>query len=81
MGWVEIVVVFLLTWWMVFFTTLPFGARPADEPGKGHEPGAPARPRLGLKVLVATAIAATLTAALAWAVDSGLISLRDIMQP
>ena len=38
---------------------------------------APARPRLGVKMLVTTVIALILTLAIDWIADSGLISLRE----
>ena len=39
----EIVVIFVLVWWMAFFVSLPFGIRRVENPEPGMEPGAPGR--------------------------------------
>ena len=70
-------VVFVIVWWLVLFMALPFGAAPPEEVEPGMADGAPAKPRLGVKMLVTTVIALGITLAIAWVVDSGLISLRD----
>ncbi len=74
---IGIAVVFAITWWLVFFMALPFGVRPPDEPGPGHAPSAPERPRLAIKAAVTTAIAATLTGLAVAAVEHDLISFRE----
>jgi predicted secreted protein len=76
MTWFAAGVVFVIVWWLVLFMVLPFGANPPDEPEPGMAPSAPARPRMGLKILVTTAIAALLTALILWPIQSGLIQLR-----
>lgn len=62
MGPTEALVVFVCAWWMVFFMTLPWGVRGQWEseegPIEGTEPGAPVRPGLGKKAMVATGGAA-----------------------
>ncbi|MDJ0894465.1 MAG: DUF1467 family protein [Alphaproteobacteria bacterium] len=67
-------VTFAIIWWMVFFCALPFGVQRNPDPELGEDPGAPANPRLLLKAGVTTAIAAALTVAAYFAVESGLIS-------
>ncbi|MGB1035908.1 MAG: DUF1467 family protein, partial [Candidatus Puniceispirillales bacterium] len=37
-------VVYILLWWWVFFMTLPFGAKPVDDPEEGHATSAPEKP-------------------------------------
>ena len=53
MTWFSGIVVYVIIWWVVFFTMLPIGVRSPDEAGvevgPGHAPSAPVRPRLGLK--------------------------------
>ena len=56
-------VVFVIAWWLIFFMTLPFGARPPEKPEEGHAASAPERPRLLLKAAVTTVLAALVTAA------------------
>lgn len=61
MGLTGSIVVFVVVWWMVFFTTLPFGVRSQWEDGtveEGTEPGAPQQASVVRKMLITTAIAA-----------------------
>jgi len=81
MSGVGLSVVFFVSWWLFFFMALPFGVRPEQEPQPGTVPSAPARPRLWLKALAATILAAALTLGLDWALDQGLISLRPEVRP
>ncbi|MGF1476917.1 MAG: DUF1467 family protein [Geminicoccaceae bacterium] len=71
-----IAVVFVIVWWLIFFMTLPFGVRPPEDREPGHDPGAPERPRIALKMLITTVIAAALTAAAYGIIDAGWISIR-----
>ena len=80
MSWFGIVVVFTIVWWMVFFITLPFGVTTPDVPEPGHAPSAPERPRLGLKALITTVVAAALTGAAAAAVQYEWISFRALFE-
>jgi len=67
-SWFTGVLVYVIIWWLVLFMVLPWGALPPETPETGHEPGAPARPRLWRKALVTT-----LLAAVAWLGVYGLI--------
>ena len=70
-------IVFGVTWWLVFFVTLPFGIRKLDNPEGGMDPGAPQRPRLWIKAGVTTVIAITITLLVKWGMDANLISFRQ----
>ena len=70
------VVTYVVTWWLIFFMALPFGAAPAEHPQAGTVESAPAKPRLWLKALIATVLAAATTWGIAWVIQSGLIELR-----
>jgi predicted secreted protein len=76
MTWFAAGVVFVIVWWLVLFMVLPFGASPPDEVEPGTAPSAPARPRMGLKIVVTTVIAAALTALIMWLIQSGLVQIR-----
>jgi predicted secreted protein len=76
MTWFAAGVVFVIVWWLVLFMVLPFGARPPDAVEPGTAPSAPARPRIGLKMVVTTVIAAALTVLIMWLIQSGLVQLR-----
>ena len=79
MGWFEMLVVFTITWWMVFFITLPFGVTAPENPQVGHDAGAPDNSRLVIKALITTAIAGALTGGLVAAVEYGLIDFRAML--
>ena len=71
---------YFIIWWVVLFTTLPFGVKRHSSPQKGLEPGAPEKPMLGKKVL-ATTLIATLVFALVYVLaSSDLISFRDMAE-
>ena len=76
MDWFSTGVTFLLVWWLVLFTVLPFGARPPDQVEPGMAPSAPAKPRIALKFLITTVIALVLTALILWVINNRLIQLQ-----
>ena len=76
MTWFATTLVFIIVWWLILFMVLPFGAEPPDEVEKGMATSAPAKPRLGIKLAITTALAVALTALIVWSIDSGLIQLR-----
>lgn len=70
------IVVFALSWWFCFMLALPFGARPRTTPEIGHDSSAPARPRIGLKALIATIAAAVMTIVIWQIIDADIISFQ-----
>ena len=60
----------------MFFSVLPFGNRPEVDPKTGHADSAPAKPRIGLKMLVTTGIATALFGVAWWIIESDFISFR-----
>ena len=50
-----------IIWWLVFFLVLPFGQEIPDKVEKGHADSAPKDPKLGIKSLITTVIAAILS--------------------
>jgi len=70
----SIVAVFFVVWWICFVAVLPIGAHSHHETGetlvRGGDPGSPLAPRLVLKGLLATGLAAVLTALLLWALTN-----------
>ncbi|MGQ0664328.1 MAG: DUF1467 family protein [Pseudomonadota bacterium] len=77
MGWFTGIAVYVVVWWTVLFTVLPWGVRPPAAPGPGHAAGAPDNPRMGLKALITTAIAAVVWVAIYLVIESGAISVRE----
>lgn len=81
MSGLEVTVVFLITWWLVLFTTLPFGVRQQEDPVPGAETGAPEHPRLWTKALATTVITAVLTGAIYLAAENGWLPIREWLSP
>jgi predicted secreted protein len=57
--------IFFLIWWVVLFTVLPWGIKSqheGDEIAPGTDPGAPARARIGRKLVWTTLVAAAIYA-------------------
>lgn len=72
----SLIVVYVIVWWIVFFMALPWGVRRAGDNDEGHDPGAPANPRLWLKAGITTVIAAILTTAAWWFITADMLNLR-----
>ena len=80
MGLFGTLVVFTVTWWLVFLMTLPFGIKTPDEPQPGHAPSAPERPRVAIKAAITTAIAVSITGLAFAAIEYDLIAFRDLIE-
>ena len=77
----QLIVFFVITWWLVLFVTLPFGIRRLDHPEPGMERGAPEKPRLWIKAAITTLAAAAITVAVYVALEAGWLPLRDWLRP
>lgn len=71
MGWFTGIIVFLLVWWTVIFTVLPWSLR-RDETGK------PDDPKLKQKLFVTTLVSAVLWLAVYFLVEADIISFREM---
>ena len=58
----SLILVFVIIFWLVFLAILSSGHRLEDNPKLGHDVGAPANPRIGRKILIASSAALVLTA-------------------
>ncbi len=80
MTWFSAALVFVVVWWLVFFMSLPIGARSYHEAGEnvdvGNAPSAPMRPRIWMKAGISTLIAVVLTIGIYFLIDSGALSFR-----
>lgn len=56
MNWIGAFFVYLVLWWVVLFAVLPWGVQRQENPEAGHDPGAPAVPHIGRKVIATTLI-------------------------
>lgn len=75
MNWFTGIASYVVIWWLVIFTILPWGVRPAED-DMGRRAGAPANPRLRLKVAITTGVATVLWAILYAIVSSDIWSFR-----
>ncbi len=78
------VAIFFLIWWVVLFAVLPWGIRSQHEGGDmvpGTDPGAPAIPNLGRKLLWTTLVSLVVFAACYVVYVDRLISLEGLVQP
>jgi predicted secreted protein len=77
------IAIYFIIWWLTLFVVLPFGVRSQHEAGsvsKGSDPGAPALPNIGRK-LVATTLLAALFFGLFLAILNSGLSLDDLPGP
>lgn len=70
-------VVFMLVWWTLLFTVLPFWTRPHPEADEvtGWR-GVPERPLILRKLLVTTLLAVVVWGAIMWVIQSPYLSFR-----
>ena len=75
-------VLYASIWFLTLFVLLPIGEVSQAEAGEvvpGTPESAPHSPRLGRKMLWATAISAVLWAGCAWLILGGMITREDVM--
>ena len=77
MNWFVGTATYVVVWFLVLFMVLPWGVRTADQPEPGHATSAPIHPRLGLKVLVTTLVAALIWCAIDYAISHDLVDFRQ----
>jgi predicted secreted protein len=78
------IAIFFLIWWVVLFAVLPWGIRSQHESGDivpGTDPGAPAIPNLGRKLLWTTLVSALIFAACYVAYVDRLVTLQGLTAP
>jgi predicted secreted protein len=76
MNWFTGILVYVIVWWVVLFAVLPWGVRVPDVQDAGHASSAPANPRLWLKAVVTTLVAAVIWLGVYFIVRSDWISFR-----
>jgi predicted secreted protein len=77
MNWFVGVASYVIIWWIVIFAVLPFGVTHAEEGDPGHAAGAPANPRLLLKVGITTVISLVIWLGFFWVWQSDLVNFRS----
>jgi predicted secreted protein len=75
------IAIYFVIWWLVLFAVLPWGVRSQEEQGEvahGTDPGAPAVPKLGVKLIGTTIVASLVFAALYAAYVNQWATLDDL---
>ncbi len=53
--------IYVVMWWLVFTLLIPIGCKPPSSPQKGHAASAPEKPRIRLKLVLATILSAPIS--------------------
>ena len=84
MGITGSIIVYVLIWWIIFFSVLPVGIQSNKEKFKekieGVDPGAPINPKIGKKFLITTLITSIIFIVIYYLVELNLLNLREYLQ-
>ena len=84
MGITGSIIVYVLIWWMIFFSILPVGVQSNKEKFKeridGIDLGAPNNPKMGKKFLITTIITSIIFIVIYYLVKFDLLNLREYLQ-
>ena len=84
MGLTGSIIIYVMIWWIVFFSVLPFGIQSNKEKFKsnleGIDPGAPKNPKIAKKFLITTIITSLLFIVIYYLVIKGFFNLRNFLQ-
>ena len=77
-------VIFIIIWWIVFFSVLPIGIKHNEKPFKnsleGIDPGAPKNPNILKKFLYTTLITTVIFTVIYYIVSSNNFNLREFIK-
>lgn len=77
MSWLTAIFTYFVIWWLVLFTTLPFGIEHEERHEAGHMPGAPKHHHMKKKLVATSVITALLWIIVYIIMDSGVIDFYD----
>ena len=84
MGVTGSIIVFVLIWWIIFFSILPIGIQSNKETFRekleGNDPGAPKNPKIAKKFLITTIITSIIFVLIYYLVKFDLLNLREFLQ-
>ena len=84
MGITGSIIVYVMIWWIIFFSVLPVGIKSNKEAFRdsieGADPGAPKNPKIGKKFLITTIITSIVFIMIYYIVDLGFFNLRNFLQ-
>ena len=84
MGITGSIIVYVMIWWIIFFSVLPIGIQSNKEVFKekieGMDPGAPKNPKINLKFLITTLITSIIFVVIYYLVEFEFLNLREILK-
>ena len=84
MGITGSIIVFVIIWWIIFFSVLPVGIQSNKEKFRerieGIDPGAPKNPKIAKKFLITTIIATLIFVVVYYLVKIDLLNLREFLK-
>jgi predicted secreted protein len=84
MGITGSIIVYVMIWWIIFFSVLPIGIQSNKEVFKekigGMDPGAPKNPNMGKKFLITTLITTIIFSVIYYLVSIDLLNLREFLE-
>ncbi len=84
MGLTGSIIVYVLIWWIIFFSVLPVGIQSNKETFKekieGIDPGAPKNPNIAKKFLITTIIASIIFIVIYYLVKIDLLNIREFLK-
>ena len=84
MGVTGSIIVYVLIWWIIFFSVLPIGIQSNKEKFRenieGVDTGAPNNPKIGKKFLITTIITSIIFIVIYYLVKFDLLNLRNYLQ-
>ena len=84
MGITGSIIVYVLIWWIIFFSVLPIGIQSNKEKFQekiaGVDPGAPKNPKIIKKFLITTIITSIIFIVIYYLVEFDLLNLRKYLQ-
>ena len=84
MGITGSIIVYVLIWWIIFFSVLPVGIQSNKgrfrEKLEGIDPGAPDNPKIARKFLITTIITSIIFIVIYYLVEIDLLNLREYLQ-
>ena len=84
MGITGSIIVYVLIWWIIFFSVLPVGIQSNKEKFRekieGIYPGAPKNPKIAKKFLITTIITSLIFIVIYYLVKFDLLNLREYLQ-
>ena len=84
MGITGSIIVYVMIWWIIFFSVLPIGIQSNKEVFKekieGMDPRAPKNPNIAKKFIITTLITTVIFSVIYYLAEAELLNLREFLQ-